>query len=1671
MGDLPGAPGGTGASRSGAISSSFLDVKRVFLSHSADSEAHRARVHALVQQLRREGIDARPHVLAPFAAASKAQAIAGEPRGHGIETADFVLAICTERYRSAFEGAAARGAGAEETELIAQLASRHPGRVVPVLLEDGAPQFVPLALRSVPAVYLPEQLPQLLRQLGATGAPAPPLPWPLPGEEQAAAAPAGQVSQRPVRQLANVPLAGSADFAGRTFELAAIRKALATVKHGGGSEPLIIIGPPGIGKTALALQHAYAQQDAYDVIWLVRAESESTIRLDLALLARELGLIGAGIVDDEAEVLAARSWLATHDRWLLIFDEAAGAEVLGRYVPPPLRGHLLVTSRGSDWREAGKKLLLGSLAREESINLLLRASGRTDPAGADELAAWLESHPLMAKLTGALARDRGVAFDVLHRQLVESTGARPGHRLEAILAMAVEDARQRSPAVFALVELIAYLAPHEIPIRLLRENVEHLPPELGAVARDDNALAELLDDLVRVGMITRDDSSLSVHAAVQAAIRVTAKSGAAVALLDAAFGWDEERPETWAAAEELLPHVLVAIEDPHAPAAQPGALQRLLVRTAACTWKRGEPYRAIALQRRAIALLEAQLEAHEAQSEGQGAAAAAGDGGAAAGDGGAASGAGAGAGADADPRVALADALASLGSMLREVGELTEAAAQLERARELIDWTEGAGETVPLLREQAWVAAARGDFAGARGQLARALEVDREHLGVDDHLSIATTLSELSSVEMEADRLEEAAQLLDSALAMQRRVLGGDDHPQVAATLKRSAAILERRGDLPGARAQLELALEILRRVLRTDHHVEIVEVMSHLASVLLRLGEPAGAQRLLEQTLEIQARLFGSGASPKSAVLSGNLARVLLVQGDAAGARRQLERTLLELQVHGLATHRAAAPLLEQLADLDAATDPAAARARLEQALAIRHMAWSPDSAKAIRTAARLAQVTARLGELDEARRLLEPLAGQVAAWTELAAPRAEALFAVADGLRAVGDAGRSRALLEGAVAALEGDVHCDRAVLARGKLALARALFRLEDLLEARLAAREAYDLGAAQGRRGPEAGEAALLCAEIALAGDEPASAFSFAARALRLFDDRGDGATRDRAGYALVLAGRAALELGRRATAAALLLRSLERRDAAEVRDTLLELIEALAADGSPYDAAPAVALLQRLAPSWLADRMLATAALDAAQITTRLEVALSAAGAAAAAAIAPVAGPPAAPASTRELVKKYLASVREGHLHKGARDALLAPPPQAPQPPPPQAPPPSEYGWRLELAPIRAEGAASEARTLEARPRYVGRGRLALEASTADLPWGTYLLTVRFVDGARTVWRADVTISNVEMGNPFLAGPPVRGERFFGRARLLEDMLHHLEDASIVLLGPRRSGKTSVLYRLAQLCADSWTVVVVDLHGYSGVEDGVFLRELAGQIARTAGIDAPEADRPLLALRRALGAAGARRIMLLLDEMAILARYPDAALQLRAMSKWESPMVHVVIAGTLRDLDRLTMSTARGSSPVNEFLNRELDQLTRQEALSLLEQPVLGRYRYEEPSLERLLELGAGRPFFLNALAHLTLEVVRQEGGRVITAAHVEAARQEAPGYLARWYRELVGELDEASRAALPQLIEAGGGLFGAHAEALRSAGIVVGPRRAMALDPIFIDWWRRGGNR
>ncbi len=124
-------------------------MRTVFISYSQDSDEHRVRVLALADRLNREGFDCtidqyEPHPREPW------------PRwmDRQIETAQFVLVVCTERYLARAEGREAPGVGhgvTFESVLIFQDlydAAMWNDKFIPVVLRNEDSEFVPKPLRG-----------------------------------------------------------------------------------------------------------------------------------------------------------------------------------------------------------------------------------------------------------------------------------------------------------------------------------------------------------------------------------------------------------------------------------------------------------------------------------------------------------------------------------------------------------------------------------------------------------------------------------------------------------------------------------------------------------------------------------------------------------------------------------------------------------------------------------------------------------------------------------------------------------------------------------------------------------------------------------------------------------------------------------------------------------------------------------------------------------------------------------------------------------------------------------------------------------------------------------------------------------------------------------------------------------------------------------------------------------------------------------------------------------------------------------------------------------------------------------------------------------------------------------------------------------------------------------
>ena len=392
-----------------------------------------------------------------------------------------------------------------------------------------------------------------------------------------------------------------------------------------------------------------------------------------------------------------------------------------------------------------------------------------------------------------------------------------------------------------------------------------------------------------------------------------------------------------------------------------------------------------------------------------------------------------------------------------------------------------------------------------------------------------------------------------------------------------------------------------------------------------------------------------------------------------------------------------------------------------------------------------------------------------------------------------------------------------------------------------------------------------------------------------------------------------------------------------------------------------------------------------------------------------------------------------------------------------------------FGWDVQLTPVNSESSGAQPVALSPTARNVGGKIVRLTAQTPNLSTALYLLTVRFLEGERVHWQLDTSLSRGEFKNPYIAGPPIRKpELFFGRDDLIKEIGSWLEDYSVVLLGPRRSGKTSFLYQLARIFGSRKTTVSIDLHTFAGYSSAKVAAGLRRDIFRACLPNATgRVPSDFRVLQRKIQEAGVEQLLILLDEMAVLAKHPTVALQLRAMSKWQQPTTSLIVAGTISDEQKVSASALDiGSPPFNEFRVCKLEEISPRHARELLEKPVLGFYRYESSAIEMLLKLGGGQPFFLNILGQLVLKFVQYEREYIIKPKHVEAARKEAVYELGRWFQEFMVELAPATRNALPTLVrDYPENLPAIHSESLQNAGLTVGPRSQLRLSPLFTDWW------
>jgi len=336
-----------------------------------------------------------------------------------------------------------------------------------------------------------------------------------------------------------------------------------------------------------------------------------------------------------------------------------------------------------------------------------------------------------------------------------------------------------------------------------------------------------------------------------------------------------------------------------------------------------------------------------------------------------------------------------------------------------------------------------------------------------------------------------------------------------------------------------------------------------------------------------------------------------------------------------------------------------------------------------------------------------------------------------------------------------------------------------------------------------------------------------------------------------------------------------------------------------------------------------------------------------------------------------------------------------------------------------------------------------------------------------------------------VANPYVVGKPLAADSamFFGRdaeVGYVERALAGGETgAVVVLVGQRRTGKTSLLKRLAARLPYGYRPVFVDVQGILVSETEAFFEELARLALLGEGSGAMLGDGEAVAagrgadMVREAAALSDRRLVFLLDEFDDLnAKVESGRLseevfdQLRNLVQ-HSENVSLVLSGTHR-LEELAGD--RWSFLLNLAVYRRVGCFEREEGEEVLRAPLarLG-IACEDAAIGRAMRLTGGHPYFLQLVGYRLVEECVASGEAAVRADTVERAADQVVEQGEIHLRYLWEGVGEECRPLLLSLAEAEAGLSERELEARLgwdAAGVREGLEKLLAWELVV-----EGGSR
>lgn len=662
----------------------------------------------------------------------------------------------------------------------------------------------------------------------------------------------------------NIPIAHTPFFTGRDNLLVALHKRLTTAKTAALTPPQALFGLGGIGKTRAAAEYAFRYGDDYSNVFWVHAATRDSLLADFVALAQQLDLPQKNEQDQTRIIAAVQHWLADHEGWLLIMDNADDLPLALEFLPTYHKGHILFTTRAPAAGIIATSVEVEKLNPQEGMLLLLRWCKllqddtplkhvtAADRAAAERIAREMDGLPLAIVQAGAFIQEDGCSLaDYLniyttHRKdlLKRSSRLLSDHpdSVATTWSLSFRQIEQQSPAAADLLRLLAFLSPDAIPEELLTPGAAAMGNPLASIA-DPLQFNETLGVLLKYSLIQRNASThtLSMHRLVQTVLKDSmddqtqrAWAERTVLTVNAAFP-DADSGNADAHYQSYIPHIqqcATLIEHHHLYSPEAA---RLLFNAGTFQSFHGFYPEAQSFHQQALSIREKTLGLEHPTT---------------------------------------AESFNKLGVLYRSQGDYEQAEKFHRQALTIREKTLGLHDlmTAESLNNLGVLYRSQGKYEQAEPLLQQALSIYKQSLGAE-HSNTLIAFINLAKLFTEQRKYEHAEQLLQQALVISEQALE-PGHYLIAHTLNLVARLSYEQGNYEQAETLWQRSLAIDEKTLGPEHPIT-AERFNDLAELYAAQNRYIEAQKLCQRAISIYEKRLGS-EHPETIACQEHLNRIV---------------------------------------------------------------------------------------------------------------------------------------------------------------------------------------------------------------------------------------------------------------------------------------------------------------------------------------------------------------------------------------------------------------------------------------------------------------------------------------------------------------------------------------------------------------------------------------------------------------------------------------------------------------------------------------------------------------------------------------------------------------------------------------------------------------------------